>query len=156
MVKIYRPWFCVIAVIFAWSHLAAAQDMCTTDLDAGGCEILDAKTIYAHTGDQRTIGWAPHPDDMFRRDQLFYNAEIRTWPLGNLVRAQQTAIAEEQAFWTPGTGGHYQVRVQACDSQIPEPDEQCSDWADSLIPQGTREAWVLFIAVKPSGGGGIE
>ena len=145
---------CVTAVMVAWSHLAAAQT-CTVDLDAGGCEILDAQTIYAYTGDQRTISWVPDPEDMFRRDEMFYVAEIRTWPLGNLVTTQQTAVAEEVALWTPGLGGHYQVKVQACDPGVPEPD-QCSDWADSLIAQGTREPWVLFIAVHPSGGGGIE
>ena len=138
------------------------------DLCSGpDCQWFAASTIYVYTGDPLTLIWEPHPDDMNRRDRMFYFTEIRTLPLDNVVVSLQTQVAEEQFLWTPGLSGFYKARVQACDPDLIEsgdiadmiPSEHCSDWADSMNDQNTPAqypGWMIYAAVRPPTGGGIE
>lgn len=155
---------CVIAGAMAWSHLAFSQpdpsDMCSgTDLDAGGCDFYQISTAYAYTGDQRTFAWVPHADDMFRRDRMFYRVEVRSVPAEILVMTAQTAVAEETIFWTPMSTGHYHLKVMACDPDMVDPADQCSEWGDSMNDENTPAdlpGWFVYAAIKPPTGGGIE
>lgn len=139
------------------------SDMCAT----GNCTWYGVATVYSFTSDPLTLTWAPHPDDMSRRARMFYFTEIRTLPLDNVVIALQTDVAQEEFFWTPDAAGHYHARVQACDPDLIEsgdindmiPSEHCSDWADSMNDQNTPAelpGWMVYVAIKPPSGGGIE
>ena len=144
-------------------------DMCASGpaLDQGGCLWFPAATVYTYTGDVRDLRWEPHPDDMFRRDTMFYFAEIRTWPLDNLVTSLQTDPGVETFLWTPGAAGFYHAKVMACDPDLIESgdivdlllDEHCSPWADSMNDENTPAevpGWLVYVAIKPPTGGGIE
>ena len=161
----------VALLLLAWSHLAFPQDfsnMCqNSDLTSGGCEFYAIATAYMYTGDQRTFSWVPHDNDMSRRDRLFYFVEIRTVPAEILVDSRQTAAAEEMVLWTPMSSGHYHLKVMACDPDlIPSgdpmdtiPSEHCSEWADSINDVNTPvdlPGWMVYAAIKPPTGGGIE
>jgi hypothetical protein len=156
---------CVLATSLAWSHLAFPQDppdpvnMCTnSDLATGGCEFWNISTAYAYAGDQREFGWVPDPDDMFRRDRMFYRVEIRSVPAEILVMTAETAVAQENIFWTPQSTGHYHLKVMACDPDL-DPVDQCSEWGDSMNDENTPAdlpGWVVYAAIKPPSGGGIE
>lgn len=162
-----------VALLLAWSHPASSQppdfsDVCAgSALDAGGCEFYQIATAYMYVSDQRKFAWIPDDTDLFRRDRMFYFVEIRTIPAEILVATLQTAIAEEEFFWTPRSAGHYHLKVRACDPDlIPSgdpvdtiPDEHCSEWADSVNDVNTPAdlpGWFVYAAIKPPTGGGIE
>ncbi len=167
MAKPYHCWvnhwrLCVLCSGLAWSHLAFSQpdpsDMCSGDLDAAGCEWYQVATAYAYTGDQRTFAWVPDPDDMFRRDRMFYRVEVRSVPAEILVMTAETAVAQETIFWTPMSVGHYHLKVMACDPDL-DPADQCSEWGDSMNDENTPAdvpGWFVYAAIKPPTGGGIE
>jgi len=120
---------------------------------------MPVATVYAYAGDVRHSTWVPHPDDEFRRDRMYYQAEVYTVPSEILVQQQQTAVAEEEIFWTPQSAGHYRIQVRACDPEMADPADECSDWADSLNDANTASGlpgWMIYAAVKPPSGGGIE
>lgn len=156
---------CVIAGAMAWSHLAFSQDppdltgSCNGDLDAGNCLWMPVATVYAYAGDQRRSTWVPHPDDMFRRDRMYYQAEVYTVPSEIRVVTAETAVAQEEFLWTPQSAGHYRIQVRACDPDMVDPADECSEWADSLDDAVTASGfpgWMIYAGIKPPTGGGIE
>ena len=98
---------------------------------------------------------------------MFYFAEVLSLPAEIQVIALQTAQGEEELFWAPATTGHYHIKVMACDPDLIEsgdpidtiPSEHCSDWADSVNDENTPvelPGWMIYAAIKPPTGGGIE
>lgn len=173
-VRVNLRQLCVLATSLAWSHLAFPQDppdpvnMCTnSDLSTGGCEFWNISTAYAYAGDQREFGWVPDAADMFRRDRMFYRVEVRSLPAEILVMTATTTVAQENIFWTPASTGHYHLKVMACDTDmIPSGDpadvivaDHCSEFGDSVNDVNTPAGlpgWVVYAAIKPPTGGGIE
>lgn len=143
-------------------------DMCMdSELDMGGCEFYPFATIYAYVGEVRKFAWVPDPSDMFRRDRMFYIVEVRTLPADILVESMQLTVGEEMFDWTPRTSGFYLLKAMACDPELIESGdisdlilvEHCSDWADSTNDANTPDdlpGWMVYAAIKPPSGGGIE
>ena len=115
-------------------------------------------TYVAHTGESVNVRWSLGPEhDIARYEVQFFHYErgvvaasttIDVNPLGD--------VPELSATFSADRGGHYIVKVRACDTS-----GNCSGWSESTDPDSafsgdTPRGWWFYFHVAPPSAPSIE
>lgn len=149
-----------------------------TATELTGCRKFNQSMIWTMTGEERTISWSEHADDVAFMD-LYYRFEGLEFPPeegGVPFMTAEYPEGDHFQVWTPVRARAAYFRVKSCRTDIDQDgtvqnsqlrpgttDEWilCSRWGESLNPEDTDadvfpRGFIIIVELAPATGGTIE
>lgn len=145
--------------------LTTAAILLLLALPTNAQEIFNSKgwfeggTKYKMTGEEITVSWTPHADNIPWENNYVFDLEIIHHERNETV-INEKALNQISYTFTLGRVGHYLARVRACYAANPT---DCSEWSNSWSATNQIEfdgvmvnGWWMFVWISSPTEPGIE